>query len=127
LADAQIHRDDGEPIDAGPLRAVFGVASDDVWVGAYDGSLYHWNGDDWEAFTPAEGAHWLRMRGTSSDDIWVYGHEDRIYHFDGSDWTQVETGTTNNSISAAWGAAADDVWFVSLSGARLHWNGEKLE
>ncbi|MET0384359.1 MAG: hypothetical protein ABW321_00295 [Polyangiales bacterium] len=128
-----MHLQDGKwehrPLRGGPMRAVFGVASNDVWAGAYDGSLHHWDGNKWEkASTTIEGAHWLGLWGSSTTDIWAYGVGGVLGHYDGKTWTPVKAAA--NTVWGAWGSGPDDIWFVGRAetvGTRLHWNGKTLE
>jgi hypothetical protein len=125
-----MHRAQGayahRPLDAGPLRAVFGAASDDVWIAAYDGPLHHWDGAHWQDTTPEAGAHWLGMWGTAKDDIWVFGLAGVVYHYDGKRWTKVPN-PSNEVLWSAWGATRDDVWFVGKNGTLVHWDGKALK
>jgi hypothetical protein len=58
----------------------------------------------------------------------------KLQHWDGSEWTTV-TAPYDYYFEAAWGHAADDVWFVGHAGHVswnhglfvLHWNGTRLE
>jgi hypothetical protein len=113
------------PIDAGPVRAVYGAASDDVWIGMYDGALHHWDGAKWQEAAPIDNVHWLGMWGTSKDDVWVYGHDGAIYHYDDKAWSRVDSHT-QESIWSAWGSSANDVWFVGKSATLVHWDGQAL-
>ena len=125
-----MHRVDGgyehKPLQAGPLRAVFGVASNDVWIGAYDSTLHHWDGAKWDKFEINSEARWLGLWGTSSSDIWAFGLNGVLHHYDGKTWTRITT-STNATIWSAWGPKADDVWFVGADGTRLHWDGKTLK
>jgi hypothetical protein len=65
----------------------------------------------------------LAMGGTSANDLWAGGGSGGISHFDGRKWsnTPVDTGGQINAITAI---AANDVYAVGLSKAKIyHYDG----
>jgi hypothetical protein len=125
-----MHRADGafehRPLEAAPLRGVFGAASNDVWVAAYNGGLHHWDGKNWTQDKPQDDAHWLGVWGTSSTDVWAFGIDGVVYHYDGKAWHHIEHAS-RGALWSAWGSAPNDVWFVGKDSTRLHWNGQTLQ
>jgi hypothetical protein len=114
---------DRMPFEGASLRAVGGTSSDDVWMGAYTGELYHWDGTAWSA-TPAIQAesHLLAIWAAAKNDVWAVGFDGLILHYDGTSWTRSST-KTQEILWSVWGSSAKDVWVVGNNGTRLHWDG----
>ena len=111
------------PFEGASLRAIGGSSSDDVWIGAYTGELYHWNGKEWSATPPvAPETHLLSLWAAGAKDIWAVGFDGLILHFDGKSWTRSESNT-KAILWSVWGSSPKDVWVVGNDGTRLHWNG----
>jgi hypothetical protein len=129
----------GVPFSAdSDLRAVHGIATNDIWAVGSGGTAIHWNGVAW---TRAETGTNATLRGVwerASDDVWAVGtcslvagttnscnaqsSNATIVHWDGHAWSRYASGTAA-WLNAAWGRSADDVWAVGTSGTILHWNG----
>ncbi len=96
------------------LRAVGGIAADDVWMGGRllvvgepidDAVLVRWDGSDWTWFdvrsllsSPGASSSIEAITALATDDVWAVGHEfdvaigrERalILHWDGSAWSRV--------------------------------------
>ena len=116
-------RFDRMPFEGGSLRAIAGTSSDDVWIGAYTGELYHWDGKAWTQAQALEGEpRVLSMWAAAPNDVWAVGFDGMVLHYDGAKWTRAKTNT-NAILWSVWGSAANDVWAVGNDGARLHWDG----
>ncbi len=91
----------------------------------------HWDGTDWEIkkinvlfrgstiTPPLEGVF-----AFSSSDIWFVGS--LPVHGDGINWTMYDLRTTvdpNLSLSKAWGATSNDIYFVGRNGSVAHKSG----
>jgi hypothetical protein len=97
------------------LRAVGGIAADDVWMGGWllvvgepihDAVLMHWDGGDWTWFdvrplltNPGAGSSIESITAIGPDDVWAVGHEfdvdlerERalILHWDGTAWSRFD-------------------------------------
>jgi hypothetical protein len=115
------------PFDGESLRSIWGTGPDQVWVAAYDGPIYAWDGKT-KKFTatpspPTEKL--LGLWGAGPTDIWAVGLNGGAFHYDGQGWTKKNTGT-KEALWAAWGAASGDAWLVGTGSTLLHWNGSAL-
>jgi hypothetical protein len=113
---------DRMPFEGTSLRAIGGTGSDDVWLGAYTGELYHWDGTAWTATPALAESHLLSIWAASPKDVWAVGFDGLILHYDGDAWTRSAT-TSTSILWSVWGSAADDVWIVGNDGTLLHWTG----
>jgi hypothetical protein len=107
---------------------ISGTASDDVWATA-SVRVGHFDGRAWtETPTGAPGAppdYVTELIAIARDDVWAFGGngtDATVDHYDGSGWSRA---TTIPSFIAAgvWGAAPNDIWAVSHSGATVHYDG----
>jgi hypothetical protein len=115
------------PFDGESLRSIWGTGPDQVWVAAYDGPVYAWDGKakKWTATASPPTEKLLGLWGAGSTDIWAVGLNGGAFHYDGAVWTKQNTGT-KDAFWAAWGAGSSDVWLVGTAGALRHWNGSAL-
>ncbi len=118
------------------------INENDIWaVGemyVYDSTgspvLYnaiHWDGSKWELKrikTEFRGKIiTIELEGVfafSPTDIWMVGS--LPIHGDGQNWTMFDVRTTtdpNLSLSKAWGANTNDMYFVGRGGSIAHYNG----
>jgi hypothetical protein len=105
--------------------SVWGSAADDVWVGNSDGTLLHYDGQDWSDPMPiAEGGRVTRLWGAAADHVFAVV-DATVYHFDGDAWTDLEPPTERRPLSSVHGSAPDDVWVVGTAGQALHWDGSE--
>jgi hypothetical protein len=115
------------PFEGESLRAVWGTGPDQVFVAAYDGPVYLWDGKTkkWTATASPPTDKVLGLWGTGATDVWAVGLNGGAYHYDGQAWTKKNVGTTQ-ALWAAWGAGSSDAWLVGTNGLLLHWNGSAL-
>ena len=105
------------------INAVWGSASNDVWVGGTAGStsLHHWDGTSWTASAGAETIDVLALWGTSSSNVYAVGGQ-FIQRYNGTTWSDVSSGATAGLL-AIWGSSATDIYAGGLSGNLVHSTG----
>ena len=103
----------------GRVRAIWGAASDDVWLATDNGATWHWDGVQLSA-GPSIGisASPEDMFGLASDDIWLTGSQ--TLHYDGNTWTRVTSAPTGYSV---WASGTNDVWITDRRGEVHQYNG----
>ena len=69
----------------GPLFAVDGTSSDDVWA-IGKGGILHWDGAAWQV-SPAPGVTLTSVVAIAPDDAWAVGHG--TLRWDGTSWSQM--------------------------------------
>lgn len=120
----------GEPGVDYEALSIFGITSDDVWLGGrFNGNIYHWDGTTWSAM-PAFGTNFITssLWGSASNNVYAVGVVDgvggAVYRWNGSGWVLVDPtgGGSEPYYRHVWGFAADDVW-VSGANTLYHWNG----
>lgn len=124
----------GAVIATANWRAVYALASNDVWmVGTKVGgvaSIAHWTGAAWTAFAPPNvpvGAYLRSVYMLSSSDGWAVGEGGTIIRWNGSSWNSVASPTAND-LYGVWLASSADGWAVGATSAPalgqiLRWNG----
>ena len=65
--------------------AVWGSASNDVWVSGYMGELVHWNGTTMTASTAPVRQNLSSLGGNGAGDVWAVGVAGTALHYNGSD------------------------------------------
>ncbi|CAD2223946.1 conserved hypothetical protein [Pseudoalteromonas sp. 3J6] len=71
----------------GQLNAIWGTSDEDVWVTAFAGPAFHWDGQSWTQYTLPKAPN--AIDGSASDDVYVVGYDGNIHHFNGSAWTKI--------------------------------------
>jgi hypothetical protein len=101
------------------LKAVWGTASDNIYVVGDPGVIAHWDGTAWtdEASLITTALH--EIWGTSSDNIYAVAARGHILRFDGTRWAEMDS-PTGHDLFGIWGSAPDDAWVVGNTGVILH-------
>ena len=97
----------------GHLRAVHGLAPNDLWVVGTQGRVVHYDGTKWlvvELTLPK--ADLYAVREVSPNEIVVAGSGGALYVYDGAVWRARTSGTTSDLfdlVQGAKGPAAENV------------------
>jgi hypothetical protein len=108
-------------ISASGCIAVWGAATDDVWL-AGSGSFVHWDGVSWTYVNRPASVPFNAIWGSGSDDVWAMGNGGVVAHWNGALWTMVDVGLPSVDFRSIWGSAQSDVWAVGSSVA-IHYDG----
>jgi hypothetical protein len=104
---------------AGPSD-VYVVGNVQYAIGDTDGSVWHFDGQNW---TPIqynlEGLD--AIYGRSGSDIFVAGARGVMSHFDGNSWTSEYIADQQYAISSITSAGPNDLIAVGEAGLTLHW------
>ena len=109
-----------------PLNAVYGFASDEVFVVADNGVIIRFDGISWFTMNNATSESLFAVWGTSPSDVYAVGAGGRILHYDGNvgqNWVPVASSGTSESLLAVWGTNAGDILAVGTNGAVVHFDG----
>ena len=110
--------------------AVFGTASNDIWIGGGSDLFAHSDGSAWsrvrrEGNRPATSVS--AIWGSGPRDVWTVGASDMV-HWNGEGWSW-GTAAPGSSLRAVWGTGPDDTWAVGSKGGGdayiIHWDGQK--
>jgi hypothetical protein len=101
------------------LNSVFGVSSDDVWIGGTSSVMLHHESSSWVSRANGLPVSYdvQQLAGTASNDVWMTGFACTA-HWDGKQWSYDNT-ITGRGI---WSNARNDVWAVGDNFIR-HYNG----
>lgn len=108
------------------LRAVWGLADDDVYAGGMSGIILHYDGETW---TPMETPTTSTIRGiwgSGPDDIFAVtrAYDGEVLHYDGQTWS-IQDKFTDNPLWSVWGTGPDNVYTVGWDGGAIyHYDGE---
>jgi hypothetical protein len=94
-------------VDYPPIRAVFAFTTDDVLFAHIDGSITHYDGNDFvndcSLITQLNGSI-NKMWGVSRNDFFVVSGNGFIAHYNGQGWQKLESPATDLPIQDIWGA-----------------------
>ena len=103
--------------------SIGGTAANDVYAGAGNGLLLHWNGSAWSTVTLPASFSSLTFTGIwGSKPSDIYGAVNGgIVHFDGTKWEmqQIPAAANGNNFGVLWGSGANDI-YAAGSGWVLH-------
>lgn len=101
------------------LAAITGSSATDVWIAGERVLRRNVGGWSFVAQPSTSGLIFV----ASPTDAWT-AEQGAAHHFDGTRWTRT---TFPNTVAPTgiWASATDDVWIVSSSFHRAHWNGRR--
>lgn len=120
---------------AGHLFWVHAFEDGPVYAAGTNGALLRYDGDAFEAVpTPAERDVW-GVWGADPRDLWAVGGDANqgtgfVWRDRGDGFEPVDLGDDTASPSAwykVWGTGSNDVWFCGVSGALMHYDGDRFE
>ena len=89
------------------LSTIGGTSPNDIWAGGVNGSLYHFDGMQWRAFSFDTTVFLSSFSGYSSNNYYATGQRNVdfvqpldsalyiLFHFDGSNWAQIDSFQIN--------------------------------
>ena len=115
------------------LQDVWGASENDLFaVGyvtfEYEGTILHFDGTSWQVVDDEMRPRMFGIWGFAPDDVFAVGESfpqdgptrywaGAIYHFDGVSWTRMHVGEDIASLSAVWGASAEEL--IGVGGRTL--------
>lgn len=93
-------KNDGKSRKISPL-SIWGFAKNDVWLGGYEGRIWHYDGSEWSESLHIDHSDYIysgfeNIWGENKNNIWAVGviitasyREGLVYHFDGKAWSKV--------------------------------------
>lgn len=101
----------------GVLNAVWGAATNDVWVGGPNGFIARWNGTSFTPVPSGTTATVVSITGRSANDVYFGFSGGILKHWDGTAMRQITTGIPNTrSVEGIWAGSGDELWVVSHGG-----------
>jgi len=111
-------------VPSGPLYSVFMVSSTEGWAVGFGGSIYHYFGGSWNAFTSPVTTTLRSVYMLSPTEGWAVGDGGIIIHYSSGTWTgPVSPGTTSNNLVSVFMPSSTDGWAFGLKGTILHYSG----
>jgi hypothetical protein len=116
----------------GDLWWVHAFPTGPVFFGGSNGTILRYASDSFEKLPTPGTATVFGIWGTSPDELWAVGGDPAtpgtafVWRFDGTNWSAAQ-GFPSVPVAAwfkVWGRAADDVRFVGMDGAIVHFDGE---
>jgi hypothetical protein len=101
---------ESEP-NGGQGRALWGVASDDVFLAGSLGIILHFDGTSWQPMSSPTQARLTALWGTAHDNVLAVGEQGTVLRYDGTAWSILPTPTQAN-LRAVWGSSPDNVFIV---------------
>ena len=101
-------------------------AAHDLWIATAD--ILHWDGAVWTTFNDPSRRNWRSVWGVGTT-VWAAGTGGRVARIRDGSFESFATEALlpeGMELEGVWGRSVDDVWFVGLHGAILHWNGTTL-
>ena len=116
------------------LTWAWGFGDNDVTMVGNEGTIIHYDGDDWTVQPAPTDQNLWGVWGDSPDDLWAVGGrghdagEATLLHYDGESWESWEVPDLERgnvfAFFKVWGTSSDNVYVVGQSGAVLHYDGD---
>jgi len=101
------------------LTGIWGTSNEDIFtVGAYQDTIYHFDGQDWINHHLPVNEHILALHGRAPDDVYAGGANGAVLHYDGTTWTRLEHHLPDQQTEAIW-CAPDGQVFVLVPGGGI--------
>jgi hypothetical protein len=113
------------------IDSVYIVDSNDGWAVGGFGSIWHWDGTQWNETESSTMYEFFSVFMTSADDGWAVGEWGTLVppnaatvalHWNGTQWTDVG-GPTKRPLNSVYMIDSNDGWAVGSAGTIIHWNG----
>lgn len=103
-----------------PMRRVWAIARDDVWIGGAQGRAAHWDGMQWTDVELGVQADVTAIWAGGPDDVWMAAGS-ALLHRDASGWNVMSSLPVGDVTSVA-ALSPDEAWAVA-GPAVLHFEG----
>lgn len=97
------------------------LASDNVWVSAFNG-LRHWDGASWTTIPAPAGVALRGLWAVSATEVWTGSTNGQLYRYDGTTLSQVASPTAE-AIWGFIGFAPNDIYAATGGSTILHYDG----
>jgi len=109
-----------------PLTGIWGSAADDIWAVGAQGTVAHWDGQQWSRTPFPAMDNLTSIFGTDVRHLWATSDSGTIWAGDGRQWTAAFRDPSL-SLHRLWAASASNIWAVGQapmsSGAVVSYNG----
>ena len=105
-------------VDNMTLGAVWGSSVNDVYVVGGNGTILHYNGQNWIQMESGTNENLGGVWGSSANDVYAVGWWGTILHYDGVKWTKMSSGSATNLLDS-WGSSESEVFVVGANGTIL--------
>ncbi|MEA3435396.1 MAG: hypothetical protein U9R43_02950 [Thermodesulfobacteriota bacterium] len=113
---------EGIPDKAILLKNLWGSSGTDVFAVGSDGTVLHYDGNNWSSMTSGTTEHLNGVWGSSGTDVFAVGLNGTVLHYDGNNWSSMTSGTLEH-LYDVWGSSGTDVFAVGYNGTVLHYDG----
>ena len=101
------------------LSRIWGTSNEDIFtVGAFQDTVYHFDGRDWTNHHLPVNERILALHGRAPDDVYAGGTDGAFLHYDGRVWTRLEPHLPDQQAEAIW-CAPDGQVFVLVPGGGI--------
>jgi hypothetical protein len=109
------------PLTGTLLSAVSGSSSSDVWLGAEDGKLAHWDGRGWSSFDSATDKVIRSFWINNANDGWLVSgsgsRTTKVSRWSGREWTAIDmTGVGTGIPLGVFAIQPSDIWIGTHDG-----------
>jgi hypothetical protein len=112
------------------VSALWGTSDDHVFIGTFEGAIYHWDGKTLRQANAENRRAINEIHGSGPDDIYFVGRDGLILHFDGQAIRPLpypdDAGSRHN-ITGVRALSFDEVFMCTDSGQTLHGSRHGLE
>ena len=106
------------------LKGVWGSSNNNVFAVGDNGTILHYDGNQWLALNSGTNSTLYSVWGNSADDVFAVGSNGTILHYDGFQWTAMNSNTLSTLIDI-WGHSSSEVFAVGESGTILFYDGNQ--
>ena len=109
------------------VTCIWGTSDSNVYAGAFEGAIYHWDGRTWTEMPTGLASCLNQIHGTDPMDIYCVGNDGVILHCDGRGWMQIPfpgDGAKRSVLTGVRALSGDQVVICERQGRILTGNAK---
>jgi len=109
-------------ITSSQINCADSLSDTDIWAGANDGKILHYNGTIWSEFVDFGNENVLGIDMLSASSGWAVGQSGKIWYYNGTTWSEfIDFGS--NDVNAIEMINSSSGWAVGQSAKIYYYNG----
>ena len=116
------------PSISGPVRAIHGSSSADVWAMGTWGNSWHWKGASWTPHQSKDYSDYTDVFALDAKQAWAVGQRGASFTLENGAWKNMSANVSKlRAVTAACSVTEEDIWIASVNPTGIqHYDGRQL-